>query len=189
MLISEFIDRTGFRPTAECYEQHIEPNYNASSLQKDDWCKQWKRQGGIAEAYQWQVVFDTAKINEAKEQTNHNAVLYTQLQQKYEQLQRENKQLRDDKEDYRETLEDCRAKLNEQIKINNDLNETMCKEADEKVEMTVFLIQQAEKWGASDLRDKVIEIMGAREYIAYKINHDLNLWQRDKDLIVELLNQ
>ena len=156
MLISEFIDRTGFRPTEDCYHQHIEPEYNRSKLDKDEWCKQWKRNGGIAEAYKWQVIFDTAKINEAIAQTNHNAVLYTQLQQTNEQLQRENKQLRDDKEDYRETLEDCRAKLNEQIKINNDLNETMCSEADEKTEMTVFLIEQAEKWGATALREKAI---------------------------------
>lgn len=175
MLISEFIDRTGFRPTAECYEQHIEPMYNESKLQKDEWCKEWKRKGGIAEAYRWQVVYDTAKINEAKAETNHNAVLYTQLQQTNEQLQRENKQLRDDKEDYRSTLEDCREQL-------ANATETM-------TEMTVFLIEQAEKWGATYLREKAIEIMGAKEYIAYKIDHDLNLWQLNKDLILQLLNQ
>lgn len=182
MLISEFIDRTGFRPSHECYEKHIEPQYNSSNLDKDEWCKQWKRKGGIAEAYQWQVVFDTAKINEAKAETNHNAVLYTQLQQTNEQLQRENKQLRDDKKDYRATLEDCR----EQLAKSNDI---LCREADEKVELIVFIIEQAEKYGSAELREKAIELMGAREYIAYKINHDLNLWQADKNLIIELLNQ
>lgn len=182
MLISEFIDRTGFRPSHECYEKHIEPQYNNSNLDKDEWCKQWKRKGGIAEAYQWQVVFDTAKLNEAKAETNHNAVLYTQLQQTNEQLQRENKQLRDDKEDYRATLEDCR----EQLAKSNDI---LCREADEKVELIVFIIEQAEKYSSAELREKAIELMGEREYIAYKINHDLNLWQADKNLILDLLNQ
>ena len=175
MLISEFIDRTGFRPTAECYEQHIEPKYNASKLQKDEWCKEWKRKGGIAEAYQWQVVFDTAKINQAKAEI--------------EQLQKENTQLRNTKDDYWATLEDCRGKLHDEVQLNEKLNAVMCKEADEKAELTVFLIEQAEKWGATDLREKAIEIMGAKEYIAYKIDHDMNLWQLDKDLIIKLLNQ
>ena len=171
MLISEFIDRTGFRPTEDYYHTEIEPEYNRSNLNKDEWCKQWKKNGGIQKAYD-----AMCKL------AGNDYAQVISLQWEIKQLTEQSDRLNQDKKELQE-------KLNEQIKINNDLNETMCKEADEKIEMTVFLIQQAEKWGASDLRDKVIEIMGAREYIAYKINHDLNLWQRDKDLIVELLNQ
>lgn len=180
MLISEFIDRTGFRPTAECYEQHIEPKYNASDLKKDEWCKEWKRKGGIAEAYRWQVNYDTIKINEAKERSVHNAQMYFQLQQRNDQLIMENKQLSDDKEDYRITLEDCRKQLEE-------ANEAMSEEADEKMELIVFLIQQAEKWSATDLREKAIEIIGEKDYISYKIYHDMNLWEEDKQLILKLI--
>ena len=50
MLISEFIDRTGFRPTEDYYHTVIEPEYNASNLDKDAWCKQWKKNGGIQKA-------------------------------------------------------------------------------------------------------------------------------------------
>ncbi len=182
MLISEFIDRTGFRPTAECYEQHIEPMYNESNLQKDDWCKEWKRKGGIAEAYRWQVIYDTAKINEAKETARSNSEQCAKLEKLLRIQTETTDRLNQDKKELQE-------KLNEQIKANNDLNATMCQEADQKAEMTVFLIEQAEKWGATDLREKAIEIMGAKEYIAYKIDHDLNLWQADKNLIIELLNQ
>lgn len=182
MLISEFIDRTGFRPSHECYEKHIEPQYNSSDLDKDEWCKQWKRKGGIADAYQWQVVFDTAKINEAKEEINSNQNEINRLNKMLKAAADTTDRLNQDKKELQE-------KLNEQIKINNELNGTMCQEADEKVELIVFLILQAEKWAATDLREKAIELMGAREYIAYKINHDLNLWQADKDLILELLNQ
>lgn len=164
MLISEFIDRTGFRPTAECYEQHIEPKYNASDLKKDEWCKEWKRKGGIAEAYRWQVNYDTIKINEAKERSVHNAQMYFQLQQRNDQLIMENKQLRDEKEDGRQQKQ-------------------------HEMELAVFLIEQAEKWSASDLREKAIEIMGAKQYIEYKIQHEMSLWEDDKQFIIELLNK
>lgn len=164
MLISEFIDRTGFRPTAECYEQHIEPKYNASDLKKDEWCKEWKRKGGIAEAYRWQVNYDTIKINEAKERSVHNAQMYFQLQQRNDQLIMENKQLRDEKEDGRQQKQ-------------------------HEMELAVFLIEQAEKWSASDLREKAIEIMGAKQYIEYKIQHEMSLWEHDKQFIIELLNK
>lgn len=171
MLISEFIDRTGFRPTAECYEQHIEPNYNASSLQKDDWCKQWKRQGGIAEAYQWQVVFDTAKIKEAKEAARQNEEQLAYLQKQLEIQTNTTNRLNQDKKELQE-------KVNQLSNLE-----------DQQIEMIVFIIQQSEKYGSAELREKAIEMMGAKEYIAYKINHEMNLWQLDKDLIVELLNQ
>ena len=171
MLISEFIDRTGFRPTAECYEQHIEPNYNASSLQKDDWCKQWKRQGGIAEAYQWQVVFDTAKIKEAKEAARQNEEQLAYLQKQLEIQTNTTNRLNQDKKELQE-------KVNQLSNLE-----------DQQIEMTVFIIEQAEKYSSNELREKAIEMMGEREYIAFKINHDLNLWQADKNLILDLLNQ
>ena len=40
MLVSEFIDRTGYQPTAEEYEK-IEERYNASSMDKDLFCAVW----------------------------------------------------------------------------------------------------------------------------------------------------
>ena len=58
---------------------------------------------------------------------------------------------------------------------------------EEKSEMVDFLIEQAEKWSASDLRKKAIDMIGAEAYIAAKIKKGFDLWQADKDLIVELL--
>lgn len=46
MMISEFIERTGFEPTVEEYRQ-IEEEYMASSEEKDQFCKNWKKNGGI----------------------------------------------------------------------------------------------------------------------------------------------
>ena len=46
MMRSEFIERTGFDPTAEEYHE-IEDQYMESDLDKDKWCAKWKRDGGI----------------------------------------------------------------------------------------------------------------------------------------------
>lgn len=171
MLISEFTDITGFRPTHECYEKHIEPMYNDSDLLKDAWCSQWKRKGGIAEAYQWQVVFDTAKINEQKELAHANGEQADKLANLLKIQTETSDRLNQDKKE-----------LQEKVDRLSHLE-------DRQFEMLAFIIQQAEQYSSAELREKAIEMMGEREYIAYKINHDLNLWQADKDLIIELLNQ
>ena len=46
MMRSEFIERTGFDPTADEYAE-IEQQYMDSDMDKDKWCAKWKRDGGI----------------------------------------------------------------------------------------------------------------------------------------------
>ena len=46
MMKSEFIERTGFEPTADEYEE-IEREYMGTGTEKDIFCKQWKKQGGF----------------------------------------------------------------------------------------------------------------------------------------------
>ena len=53
--------------------------------------------------------------------------------------------------------------------------------------LTNLLIDQAEKWSASDLRDKAISMIGEKEYLHRKIFRNFNLWEVDKDLLLELL--
>ena len=57
----------------------------------------------------------------------------------------------------------------------------------QREEMVNFLIEQAEKWSATDLRDKAIKMIGAKEYLIRKIEKGFNLWEVDKKLIVESL--
>lgn len=49
MMMSEFIERTGFEPTAEEYEQ-IEDAYYHFDGDKDAFCKNWLSDGGILKA-------------------------------------------------------------------------------------------------------------------------------------------
>ncbi|MCD7789093.1 MAG: hypothetical protein LUH55_00730, partial [Bacteroides thetaiotaomicron] len=46
MMKSEFIERTGFEPTAVEY-QEIEAEYMGCDIDKDQFCKEWKKNGGI----------------------------------------------------------------------------------------------------------------------------------------------
>ena len=46
MMRSEFIERTGFDPTADEYAE-IEAQYMESDLDKDKWCAKWKKDGNI----------------------------------------------------------------------------------------------------------------------------------------------
>lgn len=46
MMKSEFMDRTGFEPTEAEYRD-IEAEYTGCDIDKDEFCKQWKKQGGI----------------------------------------------------------------------------------------------------------------------------------------------
>lgn len=57
----------------------------------------------------------------------------------------------------------------------------------QKSEMVNFLIEQAEKWSASDLREKTIEMIGEKEYIHRKIEKGFNLWEADRKLLIEIL--
>lgn len=46
MMMSEFIERVGFEPTAAEYAE-IEQEYMGCNVDKDKFCKEWKKNGGI----------------------------------------------------------------------------------------------------------------------------------------------
>lgn len=50
-----------------------------------------------------------------------------------------------------------------------------------------FLIDQAEKWSASDLREKAIAMIGEKEYLRIKIARGHNLWEADKKILIGIL--
>lgn len=55
--------------------------------------------------------------------------------------------------------------------------------------LTNLLIDQAEKWSASDLREKAIAMIGEKEYLRRKITKGYNLWDADKKLLDEILRK
>lgn len=60
---------------------------------------------------------------------------------------------------------------------------------EERKSLANFLIDQAEKWSASDLREKAIAMIGEREYLRRKIARGYNLWDADKELLDNILRK
>lgn len=158
MLISEFIDRTGFRPTEDYYHTVIEPEYEKSDLDKDVWCKQWKKNGGIQKAY------DAMKEDAANEFCKNLS------------LEEENKKLREQITSLRDENKDL-SKTNEELISDNDAH----------IALMYSLIDISERSSSAELRAVIINEIGFKNYIAYKFEHDFNIWQLDRDAIIENL--
>lgn len=158
MLISEFIDRTGFRPTEDYYHTEIEPEYNRSNLDKDAWCKQWKKNGGIQKAY------DAMCKQDADEYLRGLS------------LEEENKKLREQIASLRDENRDL-SKMNEELISDNDTH----------INLMYSLIEISERYSSAELREVIINEIGFKEYISYKFEHDMAIWQLDRDKIIENL--
>jgi len=162
MLISEFIDRTGFRPTEDYYHTVIEPEYNASDIEKDAWCKQWKKNGGIQKAY------DALKEQAANEYAN-----VLSLESKNRELNKMIASMDEDLTKYKELSETAMSDLNA---------------AQEREQSMMYeLLEISEKYSSAELREIVINAIGFKEYISYKFEHDMAIWQLDRDKIIENL--
>ncbi len=74
MMKSEFIERTGFEPTAEEYEQ-IEQEYMGTDIDKNQFCKQWVKQGGIQRISRQRV----RRIEELEAEVQQRAKEYDEL--------------------------------------------------------------------------------------------------------------
>lgn len=160
MLISEFIDRTGFRPTEDYYHTVIEPEYNRSNLDKDAWCKQWKKNGGIQKAY------DALKEQAANEYAN-----VLSLESKNRELSKMIASMDEDLTKYKELSETAMSDLNA---------------AQEREQSMMYeLLEISEKYSSAELRKVVIDIIGFKAYIAYKFEHDKCIWTIDREEIIK----
>lgn len=79
MMMSEFIARTKFEPTAEEYQQ-IEEQYYQFEGNKDQFCRSWVRHGGIQRLSRERV----RKINDLKKQLEELNKTYNEDMQFYE---------------------------------------------------------------------------------------------------------
>ena len=155
MLLQEFIDRTGFEPSIDYYHTVIEPEYNCSKLDKDAWCKQWKKNGGIQKAY-----------NAPAEQ----AVKVVNLENDVKKLEKKNNELNANIKGYEQTLD-----------MANDAINAL---KEEKETLMYVLLNISEKHSSEELREIVINAIGFKKYISYKFEHDMAIWQLDRDEIV-----
>lgn len=55
-------------------------------------------------------------------------------------------------------------------------------------EIALFLVDQAEKWSASDLRSMAIQILGLEKYLQIKLQKGYNLWDIDREDMIQILS-
>lgn len=159
MLQSEFEERVGFTVTADCYHEFIEPEYNISKLEKDEWCKKWKKDQGIQRAYSWMA----KRIERLEKQ----CTILNETLDKNEVNATEIKRLKDEAQVNADTL----AARNKQIS-----------------DLCAFLIEQSQTLGTMELRNKAIQLMGAKDYLRYKLIHDMPLWEADRNLLIDFID-
>lgn len=159
MLQSEFEERVGFTVTSDCYHQFIEPEYNVSKLEKDEWCKKWKKDQGIQRAYSWMA----KKVEKLEKQ----CAILSETLDKNEVNAAEIKRLEDEAQANADTL----AARNKQIS-----------------DLCAFLIEQSQTLGTMELRNKAIQLMGAKDYLRYKLVHDMPLWEADRNLLIDFID-
>ena len=159
MLQQEFEERVGFTVTSDCYHECIEPEYNASKLEKDEWCKQWKKDHGIQRAYSWMA----KRVEELEKFTEEMGDVFADNEAKTQEI--------DDLKTSLESVSDSLASRNKQ------LSELLC-----------FMIEQSNAYSSTELRAKAIELMGAKEYLRYKLANNLTLWEADRNLLIDIID-
>ena len=159
MLQQEFEERVGFTVTSDCYHECIEPEYNASKLGKDEWCKQWKKDHGIQRAYSWMA----KRVEELEKSIKEMSQVFDDNVAKEQEINRLRIEL--------ETVSNCLEARNKQL---SDLN--------------IFMIEQSNAYSSSELRAKAIKLMGAKEYLRYKLANNLSLWEADRNMLIDIID-
>lgn len=141
MTQQEFEARFGQEVTTECFDYANRVYMAARSLDKDEFCEDWKHQ----------QVRDSDVVNSLTMEV--------------------------------EILEGTVKNLGRQVQAGEECLNTF------RDQMVDFLILQAEKWSASDLREKAIKIVGIREYIYRRTEMKLGLWEADRVALLEILKK
>lgn len=176
MMYSEFTKLAGFKVTESYYHEVIEPEYMNCSLEKDAFVKTWKKNGGVQKAYDAMVSRYEDKagfVEHLKEMSNNQRIALSETRE-------ENFKLRCEIDEIKEKLTNRETEYNN---INDAYNQAMW----EKKDLAYFMLEQSERSANSELRAKVIEMIGFKAYIEYKFEHDMNIWQLDRYEIMKHL--
>ena len=126
MLYSEFTKLAGFEVKESYYHEVIEPEYNRSTLEKADWVKQWKKDGGIQKAYDAQVSryeYKAGEVERLREMNENQAMIIREDRERLFNLDAVVETLKSDLETYRNGYDKAQKKLGEQpVKIQQKDN-------------------------------------------------------------------
>lgn len=156
MTRQEFENLTGFKPTQNYFDYVIHPEYMKSEDDKRTWCKKWIKERGFQNAYDTMV----ARAVVAEQDVEHTQNMNNSLVE-------ENARLRATCKD----MEDDNILLRKKVK---------------GYESTMYaLIHILQKDGDPELRKLILSRISFKNYITYKLENNLNLFEVDKQ---EILN-
>ena len=128
MMKSEFIERVGFEPTADEYRE-IEQEYMGCDIDKDQFCKEWKKNGGIQRLMRLRA----RRIEELEAEVRKREKEYDELDRiRVETLVAEQNRRMEDVKSLTDKMNDFKRKLTE---TEADLDDWMskAKEAERKL--------------------------------------------------------
>ncbi|WP_373109976.1 hypothetical protein [Lachnoclostridium sp. Marseille-P6806] len=129
MMMSEFIERVEFEPTAAEY-QEIEREYMGCDIDKDQFCKEWKKNGGIQRLMRLRV----RRIEELEAEVTMKDRQYDEMDARY------CRKINQIQEDMKNKLDEAFAASDKQkeelIRVNRLYQEAMIEkaEAEKKLE-------------------------------------------------------
>lgn len=169
MLQKEFEERVKFEVSADCYHKCIEPEYNASQLDKDEWVKEWKKNGGIQKTYDW-------------ERTNRQLA---------EKSAKHTQEILDSVVEERDFyMNQAKDSVTEKRRLDKE-NETLKSQVDalnnEAKSIAELMVKRGTKNNDLALLHEAATILGEKAYIEYKLKNNIELNEEDKKIIIRNL--
>ena len=162
----EFEDRANFKVSTDCYHKLIEPEYNASNLDKDEWVKEWKKQGGIQKAYEWEQHRREAAEKEAKHELGIT------------------EEIGNERDLYKKKAENLQKSASLNLKELQETEEELSDLRERYETLAETLIGKAAYYNDEELMDTAKAILGDKRYISFKLHNNLELTEEDKELIL-----
>lgn len=166
MMQNEFEQRANFKVSTDCYHKLIEPEYNASNLDKDEWVKEWKKQGGIQKAYEWEQHRREAAEKEAKHE--HEIT----------------EEIGNERDLYKKKAENLQKSASLNLKELKETEEELSDLKERYETLAEALIGKAAYYNDEELMDTAKTILGEKRYISFKLHNNLELTDEDKELIL-----
>jgi hypothetical protein len=166
MMQKEFEDRANFKVSTDCYHKLIEPEYNASNLDKDEWVKEWKKQGGIQKAYEWEQHRREAAEKEAKHELGIT------------------EEIGNERDLYKKKAENLQKSASLNLKELQETEEELSDLRERYETLAETLIGKAAYYNDEELMDTAKAILGDKRYISFKLHNNLELTEEDKELIL-----
>lgn len=166
MMQNEFEKRANFKVSTDCYHKLIEPEYNASHLDKDEWVKEWKTQGGIQQAYEWEA----RRREAAEKETKHELEIIEEIG--------------NERDLYKKKAENNQKSASTNLKELQETEEELSDLREKYETLAESLIGKAAYYNDEELMDTAKAILGDKRYISFKLRNNLELTEEDKELIL-----